>query len=62
MSQLPDVFGAEVVEALRKARFCWLQQKGSHISMEKIDATGQWRTIVPKHRELARRSKDAPFC
>jgi len=54
MSRLPDVSGAELVRALRKAGFVVLRQKGSHVSMEKKDATGHWRTIVPMHREIAR--------
>jgi predicted RNA binding protein YcfA (HicA-like mRNA interferase family) len=31
-----------------------LRQKGSHVSMEKVDAGGVWRTIIPMHREIAR--------
>lgn len=54
MSRLPDVSGAELVKALRKAGFVLLRQKGSHVSMEKTDATGHWRTVVPMHREIAR--------
>ena len=54
MSQLPDVSGAELVKALQKAGFFILRQKGSHVSMEKVDSAGQWRTIVPMHREIAR--------
>ena len=54
MSRLPDVSGAELVKALRNAGFIVLRQKGSHVSMEKADATGHWRTIVPMHREVAR--------
>lgn len=54
MSRLPDVSGAELVRALRKTGFVVLRQKGSHVSMEKKDATGHWRTIVPMHREIAR--------
>ena len=54
MSRLPDVSGAELVKALRNAGFTVLRQKGSHVSMEKTDATGHWRTVVPMHREIAR--------
>jgi predicted RNA binding protein YcfA (HicA-like mRNA interferase family) len=53
MSRLPDVSGAELIRALRKAGFVVLRQKGSHVSMEKLDATGHWRTVVPVHREIA---------
>ncbi len=54
MSRLPDVSGADLVKALRKAGFGVLRQKGSHVSMEKTDATGHWRTVIPTHREIAR--------
>jgi predicted RNA binding protein YcfA (HicA-like mRNA interferase family) len=54
MSRLPDVSGADLVKALRKAGFEVRRQKGSHLSMEKRDATGHWRTVVPMHHELAR--------
>jgi predicted RNA binding protein YcfA (HicA-like mRNA interferase family) len=54
MSRLPDVSGAELVKALRKAGFVVLRQKGSHLSMEKKDVTGDWRTVVPMHHEIAR--------
>jgi predicted RNA binding protein YcfA (HicA-like mRNA interferase family) len=54
MSRVPDVSGPELVKALQKAGFIILRQKGSHVSMEKVDVAGQWRTIVPMHREIAR--------
>ncbi|PYI47257.1 MAG: hypothetical protein DMF11_06600 [Verrucomicrobia bacterium] len=54
MSKLPDVSGTELVKALQKAGFLILGQKGSHVSMEKVDSAGPWRTIVPMHREIAR--------
>ena len=54
MSRLPDVSGAELVKALRKAGFTVLRQKGSHVSLEKTDAGAHWRTVIPMHREIAR--------
>jgi predicted RNA binding protein YcfA (HicA-like mRNA interferase family) len=54
MSRLPDISGAELIKALQKAGFIILRQKGSHVSMEKVDSVGVWRTIVPMHREIAR--------
>ena len=54
MSRLPDVSGAELVKALRKAGFAVLRQKGSHVSLEKMDAGRHFRTVVPMHREIAR--------
>jgi predicted RNA binding protein YcfA (HicA-like mRNA interferase family) len=54
MSRLPDLSGPELVKALRKAGFLVLRQKGSHVSMEKKDEAGHWRTVVPMHHEIAR--------
>jgi predicted RNA binding protein YcfA (HicA-like mRNA interferase family) len=54
MSKLPDVSGTELVKALQKAGFIILRQRGSHVSMEKVDSAGQWRTVVPMHHEIAR--------
>ncbi len=54
MSKLPDVSGTDLVKALQKAGFIILRQKGSHVSMEKIDSASHWRTIVPMHLEIAR--------
>ena len=54
MSRLPDVSGAELIRALQKAGFVVLRQKGSHVSLEKVDPNGPFRTIVPMHREIAR--------
>ena len=54
MSRLPGVSGPELVKALQKSGFQVLRQKGSHVSLEKTDSTGHWRTVVPMHREIAR--------
>ncbi len=54
MSRLPDVSGAELIAALRRAGFVVLRQKGSHVSLEKRGTDGTWRTVVPMHREIAR--------
>jgi predicted RNA binding protein YcfA (HicA-like mRNA interferase family) len=54
MSRLPDVSGAELTKALRKAGFVVLRQKGSHVAMEKVDLGVVWRTIIPMHRQIAR--------
>lgn len=54
MSRLPGVSGIELIKALRKAGFVVLRQKGSHVSMEKSNSSGHWRTVVPMHREIAR--------
>lgn len=53
MSQhLPAISGRELIRALRRAGFVVLRQKGSHVSLEKRNAEGYWRTVVPLHREI----------
>ncbi len=43
MSRLPDVSGTELVKALQRFGFVVCRQKGSHVSLEKVDATGTWQ-------------------
>lgn len=49
---LPAISGRELIRALRRSGFVVLRQKGSHVSLEKRNVTGYWRTIVPMHREI----------
>jgi predicted RNA binding protein YcfA (HicA-like mRNA interferase family) len=49
---LPAVSGRQLLRAVQRAGFVVLRQKGSHVSMEKRNAEGYWRTIVPMHREI----------
>jgi predicted RNA binding protein YcfA (HicA-like mRNA interferase family) len=49
---LPAVSGRGLVRALQRAGFVLLRQKGSHVSMEKRSSGGNWRTVVPLHREI----------
>jgi predicted RNA binding protein YcfA (HicA-like mRNA interferase family) len=49
---LPAVSGRELIRALRRVGFIELRQKGSHVSLEKRNADGYWRTVVPLHREI----------
>jgi predicted RNA binding protein YcfA (HicA-like mRNA interferase family) len=49
---LPAVSGRELIRALRRIGFIELRQKGSHVSLEKRNADGYWRTVVPLHREI----------
>jgi predicted RNA binding protein YcfA (HicA-like mRNA interferase family) len=54
MSKLPVVSGKELVNALEKAGFVVVRQKGSHVSLQKITAEGIYRTVVPLHNKLAK--------
>lgn len=49
---LPVISGRKLVRALERAGFVILRQRGSHVSMEKKNSEGYWRTIVPMHREI----------
>jgi predicted RNA binding protein YcfA (HicA-like mRNA interferase family) len=48
--RLPVVSGAATVEALAKAGFAQVSQRGSHV---KLRGEGGRTVIVPMHRELA---------
>jgi predicted RNA binding protein YcfA (HicA-like mRNA interferase family) len=48
---LPVVSGQEVVDALQRASFLSVGQKGSHVKLRDRDGR---IVIVPLHRELAR--------
>jgi predicted RNA binding protein YcfA (HicA-like mRNA interferase family) len=54
MSKLPVISGKELVNALQKAGFIVVRQKGSHISLQKTTAEGTYRTVVPLHTRLAK--------
>ncbi len=53
MSKLPQVSGKETVRALEKMGFLVIQQRGSHIKMERTIADQVQRVIVPNHKEVA---------
>jgi predicted RNA binding protein YcfA (HicA-like mRNA interferase family) len=46
----PNLSGQDLINALKKAGFKWVRQKGSHVSLQK----GKYCTVVPLHDELAR--------
>jgi predicted RNA binding protein YcfA (HicA-like mRNA interferase family) len=54
MSKLPVISGKELVNALEKAGFVVVRQKGSHVSLQKITIGGTYRTVVPLHTRLAK--------
>ena len=54
MSKLPVISGKELVNALEKAGFVVVRQKGSHVSLQKITNEGTYRTVVPLHTRLAK--------
>jgi len=50
MPKLPTLSGNELINALTKAGFRKIRQKGSHVSLQK----GKYKTVVPLHNELAK--------
>jgi len=50
MAKLPVLSGKKLIEALKKDGFRIIHQKGSHISLRKVN----FKTVVPLHDELAR--------
>jgi predicted RNA binding protein YcfA (HicA-like mRNA interferase family) len=49
---LPAISGSKLVRVLVRAGFVVLRQRGSHVSLEKNTPDGNWRTVVPLHREI----------
>ena len=52
MSKLPQVSGTETVKALEKIGFVVVQQRGSHIKLERRIADQVQMVIVPNHKEI----------
>ena len=52
MSKLPQVSGKETVKALQKIGFEIVQQRGSHIKLNRIIADETQIVIVPNHKEI----------
>lgn len=53
MPKLPRVSGAEAIRALAKLGFAQVRQRGSHVVLKRIDASGVKGCVVPLHAELA---------
>ncbi|RXA14737.1 addiction module toxin, HicA family [Methanosarcina sp. MSH10X1] len=54
MFKLPVISGKELVNALEKAGFVVVRQKGSHVSLQKMTREGTYRTVAPLHTGLAK--------
>jgi predicted RNA binding protein YcfA (HicA-like mRNA interferase family) len=50
VAKIPGLSGDDLINALKKAGFHFVRQRGSHISLE----NGPYRTVVPLHDELSR--------
>jgi len=54
MPKLPVISGKELIRALKKAGFVEVRHRGSHVSLQKITAEKNFKTVVPLHKELAK--------
>ena len=54
MPKLPVLSGKELIAILKKSGFSVIRQKGSHVSLQKIESKITYRTIVPMHKEIAK--------
>ena len=54
MPKLPVISGKELIRALKKAGFVEVRHKGSHVSLQKVTAEKNFKTVVPLHKELAK--------
>ncbi len=52
MPKLPILSGKEMIKLLRKIGFSIIEQKGSHIIMQKFVSGKQILAVVPNHPEL----------
>ncbi|HEX3282188.1 MAG TPA: type II toxin-antitoxin system HicA family toxin [Pyrinomonadaceae bacterium] len=52
MSRLPVISGAECIKALAKIGFVVYRQRGSHITVVRLEPPTQ--TTIPNHKELDR--------
>ena len=53
MPKLPRVSGEDVIRALTKLAFIKVRQRGSHVVLKRMDASGARGCVVPLHPELA---------
>ena len=53
MPKLKRLSGPEVISILQRFGFSILSQRGSHIKLRRVTATGEKQTLtLPNHREL----------
>ena len=54
MPKLPVLSGSDLVRVLEKAGFKLIRQRGSHVVLQKREASQVITTVIPQHKELAR--------
>jgi len=53
MPKLHRVSGQEAIRALERLGFVQVRQRGSHVVLKKLTATGEIGCVVPLHAEVA---------
>ena len=53
MPKLHRVSGHETIRALERLGFVQVRQRGSHVVLKKMTATGEIGCVVPLHAEVA---------
>jgi len=53
MPKLPIVSGREAVKAMQRLGFFVDRQRGSHVVLKKVAASGERGCVIPMHREVA---------
>jgi predicted RNA binding protein YcfA (HicA-like mRNA interferase family) len=54
MPKLPQVNGLQLVKTLQSLGYSIIRQRGSHIRLRKIIASGEHSITVPKHKLVAK--------
>jgi predicted RNA binding protein YcfA (HicA-like mRNA interferase family) len=54
MPKLPQVSGTELVRLLQSLGYGVVRQRGSHIRLRKITASGEHAITVPAHKVIAK--------
>ena len=54
MPKLPQVSGSQLVKALKSLGYGVLRQRGSHIRLSKVTASGEHAITVPEHKVIAK--------
>ena len=53
MPKLPRISGVDAIRALTKLGFAQIRQRGSHVVLKRMNASGARGCVVPLHSELA---------
>ena len=54
MPKLPQVSGSQLVKVLKSLGYGVVRQRGSHIRLRKITASGEHAITVPEHKVVAK--------